>query len=108
MRITVATTYDKGDLNAAASTDDKVYYVYTITNNGFLTLFNIAIEADGLIENAILFDCMDTDGQIISGSNLGRLEGLATYPSGGVSPSTSLACNATDSVSQEEVMGETL
>lgn len=47
--------------------------------------------------------CVDTDGQAFAGPNLGRVDGLASYPLNGLAPAESLTCSATGSVSQAEV-----
>lgn len=47
--------------------------------------------------------CVNTDGDELTGSNLGRVDGLASYPSKGLAPAGSLTCSATGSVSQAEV-----
>ena len=85
-----------------ASVDDVIVYKYTITNNGLLTLYNIAIE-DIVVEgeDPMSIECIDTDGGKVDGSSL--VQGLASYPSDGLAPAGSLTCSATGSVSRAEV-----
>lgn len=82
-----------------ATTADEVDYVYTVTNNGLLTLYNIAIQTDDLVELV----CVNGSGGEVVGTSLGIAEGLASYPSTGLAPAGSLACSTTSRVSQEEV-----
>lgn len=90
-------TYANKDL--AATISDEIDYLYTITNDGLLTLYNIAVQAEALMTIV----CVDTDGQDVAGSNLGNVEGLASYPDNGLAPAEFLTCRATGSVSRAEV-----
>lgn len=102
VQIRLVSTYANKDKNA--TTADEVNYVYTIENNGLLTLYNIAVQAEGLVDIV----CVNTDGDSVSGSSPGRVEDLAGYPSDGLAPAGSLICSATGRVSQAEVMHHTL
>lgn len=83
----------------AATTADDIDYVYTITNDGLLTLYNITVQAEGLM--AVV--CVDTDGRDVGGALNGRVDGLARYPSKGLAPAGYLKCRATGTVTQAEV-----
>lgn len=103
VQLSLTRTYDMEGLNIAASTDDEVHYVYTITNNGLLSLYNIGIKAKTLKENNVAITCEDTGDELVVGSTTGSVEGLAAYPSKGLASAASLRCAATDSVSRAEV-----
>ena len=90
--------------NQPATSTDEVGYAYTVTNNGLLTLYNIAVHAGVLVDVV----CVDTNGEEVGGTSLGVVEGLASYPSRGLAPAGSLECSTTSSVSQEEVSGRYL
>lgn len=94
--LAVLTTY--ADATLAATTANEVEYVYTITNDGLLTLYNIAIEAEATM--AIV--CIDTDGHLVAGANDGRVEALADYTGDGLVPAASMECMATGIVTQDE------
>ncbi|CAB1117937.1 unnamed protein product [Ectocarpus sp. CCAP 1310/34] len=97
VQLRLESTYANKGKNA--TTADEVKYVYTIENNGLLTLYNIAVHAEGLVDIV----CVNTDGDSVSGSSPGRVEDLAGYPSDGLAPAGSLTCSATGSVSQAEI-----
>lgn len=78
-----------------ATTNDTVSYTYEVTNNGLLTLYEIAVHAEELT-----IVCDDGVGKV---EGEGSVSGLASYPSDGLAPADSLTCLATASVSQEEV-----
>lgn len=82
-----------------AATSDEIHYTYTITNNGLLTLYDIAVRT----EAPMAIVCVDTDDQDVSYTELGSVEGLATYPSNGLRPAGNLTCRSTGGVSQAEV-----
>lgn len=72
--------------------------MYTVTNNGLLTLYEIAVHAEDL---TIVCDDIDGVGSI---EGEGKVERLARYPSSdGLAPAASLTCRATGSVSRVEV-----
>lgn len=78
--------------------------MYTITNNGLLTLYNIELKADFLDEKLFTIECRDTGGQTVLGSNAASsVAGLAGYPDMGLSPAVSITCTATDSITRAEV-----
>lgn len=104
VRLKLTKTYIGTGLNtAAATTDDKVNYVYSITNSGLLTLYDISLQAESLMENGGAIDCVDTSGQHVAGSSKGRVVGLATYSEAGLAPADSITCTAMSGVSQAEV-----
>ena len=105
VRLKLTNTYIKKSPNtaAAASTEDEVKYVYSITNSGLLTLYDISLQAESLMENDEAIDCTDTSGQHVTGSSAGRVVGLATYSEVGLAPADSIKCTATSGVSQAEV-----
>lgn len=100
VRLKVKPSYTK---ETATTTDDEVQYTYTITNNGLLSLYNIELVVDGLLENGILLSCDDVGGESVEGASAGMVTGLAVYPENGLAPAASLICSATDKVSQAEV-----
>ncbi|CAM9789547.1 unnamed protein product, partial [Ectocarpus sp. 6 AP-2014] len=83
----------------AATTADEIDYVYTITNDGLLTLYNITVQAEGLMAMV----CVDTDGRDAGGALNGRVDGLARYPSKGLAPAAYLKCRATGTVTRAEI-----
>lgn len=95
--LAVSAIYDNKDL--AATIADEIDYVYTITNDGLLTLYNIAVQA----EASMAIVCVDTHGQDAAGLSPGNVEGLARYPDNGLAPAEVLTCRATGSVSRAEV-----
>lgn len=95
--LTVLATHANAGL--AATTADEVDYVYIITNNGLLTLYNITVHA----EAPMVIACIDIDGQEVAGVGGGSVEGLAEYAGDGLVPATSISCTAPSSVSQDEV-----
>lgn len=100
--LAVLATYGNKDL--AATIVDEIDYVYTITNDGLLTLYNIVVHGEGLMTIV----CVDTDGQFVTGLGTGNVEGLATYPDNGLAPAEVLTCRATGIVSRAEVSDESL
>lgn len=96
VHISLESTYANGGNGAGIS--DEVNYEYIITNNGLLTLYDIAVETEAPV-NIV---CIDTDGKQVAGSS-GGVEGLAAYPSKGLAPAELLACSATAGVSRAEV-----
>lgn len=87
-----------------ATTGDKINYVYIVTNNGLLTLYDIKIQADSLHEEEFAIDCVNTDNLLVQGSNVATLSGLAAYPDKGLAPTESLRCTATGVITQAEVI----
>lgn len=77
--------------------------MYRITNSGLLILYDISLQAESLMENGGAIDCVDTSGQHVAGSNMGRVVGLATYSEAGLAPADSITCTAMSVVSQAEV-----
>lgn len=75
--------------------------MYTIINDGLLTLYNITVQAEALMAMV----CVDTDGRDVGGALNGRVDGLAPYPSKGLAPAGYLKCRATGTVTRAEVWG---
>lgn len=103
MRLSLNSTYFKMDPSNAASTDDEVHYLYTITNNGLLTLYDIGIKVKALVEHDVGINCVDTDGELVEPAAAGVVKGLASFPDMGLAPASFITCTATDGVSRSEV-----
>lgn len=102
VQLALTTTYSNA--GKKASTGDEINYVYTVTNNGLLTLYDIKIQADSLHEEEFAIDCVNTNNLLVRGSNVATLSGLAAYPDKGLAPAASLRCTATGVITQAEVI----
>ncbi len=96
--VRVSWKYPREDQEAGIN--DKIHYEYNITNNGLLTLYNVALYTeDG--DAAVV--CEDTDGSA-SDTGAGSVGGLASYVGDhGLAPAGVLTCQATGGVSRAEV-----
>lgn len=94
--LAVSSNYSRKD--HAASIADTIDYLYIITNNGLLTLYNIVLR----MEDPIVIVCDDIDG-VGNVEGIGSVEGLASYPGDGLAPAGYLICRATGGVSRAEV-----
>ncbi|CAM9249880.1 unnamed protein product, partial [Hapterophycus canaliculatus] len=103
IRVLLTKSYDKLGTDAAAATSDEVDFIYTITNNGLLNLYDIGIESDDLHVKGVSITCMDVDSETSPGVGHGAFTGLAEYPDQGLAPASSLTCTATDGVTQGEI-----
>lgn len=96
--IDLAVSWDYPRKDLAASIADGIDYVYNITNNGLLTLYNIVLHT----KDHIAFACDDIDG-VGSVEAVGSAEPLASYSGDGLAPAGSLVCRATSGVSRAAV-----
>lgn len=103
MRVSLVQSYGKLGTDTPAATSDVITYTYNIINNGLLSLYNVGIQNDGLLEKGVAITCTDTDSQSVLELGSGAVTGLAAYPDNGLAPAQSLTCSASDGVSQAEV-----
>lgn len=101
--LTLEQLYEKAGTGIAAATSDKVEYTYKITNNGMLSLYEVAIEDEKLQMSGVYITCTDVDSTTATGIGHGAFTGLASYPDNGLKPAASLTCTAQDGVTQAEV-----
>lgn len=87
-----------------ATIGDGIHYVYTVTNNGLLTLYNITLQSNSLSEEGFVIDCVDTDNFLVGGPNVVTLSELEGFPDKGLTPAAFLTCTATDTITQAEVI----